>query len=421
MPSFEYAGLNAKGKNVKGVLTSESVNALKASLRKQGVFLTGVKEIAGGGGGGGGGGSAAAGAGGGREVDLGRFFDRVSAKMVTQMTQLLGTLLSSGVTLPESLRALTDQVESPRFKGMLSDIADKVNEGSALADAMSAYPKAFEPLYINMIRAGEASGALETVLFRLAEFMEKQQELRSKVSSAMLYPIILSFLAVVLIIVLMVGVVPKVTGMFESMNAQLPWNTRLLIWSSDMMSSYWYILLFGAAGSIFLFLQWRASAPGRKTLDTVTLKMPVVGDLARKIAITRFARTLQTLLSSGVQLLEALDIVRTLLGNVVLEKVVTEARNNIREGEGIAPALKRSGQFPSLVTHMIGVGERSGQLEQMLGDVAVAYDRETAVTITRLTALLEPLMIVFMGVGVGFVVFSIMRPIMMLTEMAGQS
>ena len=421
MPAFEYAGLNAKGKNVKGTVTAESVGALKAALRKQGIYLTGVKETSGGGGG-----STTASSArveeGGREIDLSFLVDRVKPKQVAQVTRLLGTLLNSGVTLPESLRALTDQVESQRFKGILSDVADKVNQGASLADSMAAYPKVFPDLYVNMVRAGEASGALETVLFRLAEFMEKQLEIRSKVSSAMVYPIVLTLLGAAIVAVLMVGIVPKITTMFESMSAQLPWYTELLIWMSDTLASWWsLVIIVGFVGSIWLFRRWRASPGGRLVTDSLLLKIPVVQELIRKIAIARFARTLQTLLASGVQLLQALDIVRTLLGNVVLEKVVSTARDNIREGEGIAGALKRSGQFPPLVTHMIGVGERSGQLEQMLGDVADTYDRETSTAITRFTALLEPLMIVLMGVAVGFVVFSIMRPIMMLTEMAGQT
>jgi general secretion pathway protein F len=416
MPAYSYTGLSAKGKNIKGVANADNVAALKASLRRDGIYLTGVNETTAA--------AAAQAAGGGegaggREIDIGKMFDRVTPKMVASMTQLLGTLLQAGVTLPESLAALKDQVESPRFKGILSDIAEKVNQGSSLADSMDAYPKAFPKLYVNMIRAGEASGALETVLFRLAEFLEKQLEIKSKVSSAMFYPIVLAALGGVIITVLMVGIVPKITGMFTDMNAELPWNTKLLIWMSDTISGYWWAILLAGWFAGWSFRRWRRTEAGRWSGDTMLLKVPVLGELVRKVAIARFARTLATLLSSGVQLLQALDIVRTLLGNVVLEKVITDARDSIREGENIAPALKRSGHFPPLVTHMIAVGERSGQLEQMLGDVATQYDRETNTSIQRLTGLLEPLMIVVMGVAVGFVVFSIMRPIMMLTEMAG--
>ncbi|MCA9656224.1 MAG: type II secretion system inner membrane protein GspF [Myxococcales bacterium] len=415
MPAYAYTGLSAKGKNIKGVATADNVAALKASLRREGVYLTGVNEtstVAS---------DAPKGAGGAsdREIDLAKIFDKVKPKDVANMTQLLGTLLQAGVTLPEALAALTDQVESQRFKGILSDISEKVNQGSSLADSMSPYPKVFPQLYINMIRAGEASGALETVLFRLAEFLEKQIEMKGKISGAMVYPIVLSILGAVIITILMVGMVPKITGMFESMNAELPWNTKFLIWMSDTITGYWWAIILLGWLAVWLFRRWRRSERGQLVGDAIVLRLPVVGELVRKVAISRFARTLSTLLSSGVQLLQALDIVRTLLGNVVLEKVITDARDSIREGANIAPALKRSGQFPPLVTHMIAVGERSGQLEQMLGDVATAYDRETNASIARLTSLLEPLMIVVMGVAVGFVVFSIMQPIMQLNEMAG--
>jgi len=414
MGAYAYTGLSAKGKNVKGVATADSVAALKATLRREGIYLTGVNEAT----------TPtekkrASGATGGREVDLSRIFDRVNQEMVAYTTRLLGTLLHAGVTLPEALKALTDQVESPRFKGILSDIAEKVNQGGSLAESMAGYPKVFPDLYVNMIRAGEASGALETVLFRLAEFLEKQIEIKGKVTSAMVYPAVLGVLGGIIIVVLMIGIVPKITAMFEGMNASLPWNTELLIWLSDAMSTYWYLMVLGTSGLVWLWRKWVSTESGRARTDDWVLRLPVAGDLVRKIAISRFARTLGTLLASGVQLLQALDIVRTLLGNVVLEEVITTARNNIREGQGIAPAIKQSGQFPPLVTHMIAVGERSGQLEQMLGDVADTYDRETDTQIQRFTALLEPLMIVVMGIAVGFVVYSIMTPIMMLTEMAG--
>jgi general secretion pathway protein F len=413
VPAYAYTGLTDKGKSIKGVTSAESVAALKALLKREGVYLTGVTETTKA--------AAAKAASGSREIDLGKLFDRVSPKMVAGMTRLLGTLLHAGVTLPEALQALTDQTESQRFKGILSDIAEKVNEGSSLADTMSKYPKVFPDLYINMIRAGEASGALETVLFRLAEFMEKQLEIQGKVSSAMFYPIILTVIGAGIVAMLMVAVVPKITSMFEDMNAELPWNTRLLMFMSDAIAGYWYLIILAGIGVVWSFRTWRATPSGQWLGDNIILRTPVLSDLVRKVAIARFARTLSTLLAAGVQLLQALDIVRTLLGNVVLEKVVTKARDNIREGQGIAPALKHSGQFPPLVTHMIAVGERSGQLEQMLGDLADAYDRETSTTIQRFTTLLEPLMIVVMGVAIGFVIFSIMQPIMQMTEMAGQT
>jgi len=411
MPAYAYTGLTTKGKTVKGIEAADNVNALRASLKRVGIYLTAVSETTV---------AATQATGASREVDLNRLFDRITPQMVAAVTRLLGTLLAAGVTLPESLRALTEQVESARFKGILSDIAERVNEGSSLADALAAHAKVFPPLYVNMVRAGEASGALETVLDRMADFMDKQIELRSKLGSAMIYPIVMTVLGAAVVTLLMVKVVPQITAMFEDMNAELPWNTKALILVSDAVTGYWYLVIAGLIGGVYLFRYWRRSEVGQLVGDRFLLTAPVLGDLMRKIAVTRMARTLSTMLASGVQLLEALDIVRTLVGNVVLEKVIRDARDNIREGEGIAPALKRSGEFPPLVTHMIAVGERSGQLEQMLNNVATTYERETSTAIARMTALLEPLMIVVMGVGVGFVVFSIMQPIMMLNQMAGK-
>jgi general secretion pathway protein F len=410
MPAFAYTGLSKNGKAVKGIETADNVAALKQNLKRAGVFLTGVSETT----------AQVAAASGGREVDLSAFFDRISQKTVARNTRLLATLLSAGVTLPEALQALTDQVESRRFKGILGDIANKVNEGSSLADSVARYPDLFLPLFINMVRAGEASGALETVLLRIADFMDQQEELKGKVSSAMIYPVIMTLLSGGIVMMLMINVVPQITQMFEGMNADLPWNTVFLIWLSNLLASWWFLFVAAGSGLVWLFRRWRKTELGRAAVDTLVLRTPIVGDLARKLAIARFARTLATMLASGVQLLQALDIVRALLGNYVLEKVVSQARDNIREGEGISPALKRSGEFPPLVTHMIAVGERSGQLEAMLNDVANAYDREVNLALTRMTAMLEPLMIIAMGGSVGFIVFSIMQPIMMLNEMAGQ-
>jgi len=421
MPAYAYTGLNASGKTIKGIETADNVPALKASLKRQNVYLTTVVETAGAAGAGrasgGGGGTTSVGS---REIDFGQFLDRVRPKDVAGVTRLMSTLLNAGVTLPESLVALTDQVESPRFKNILSDVGAKVNEGSSLADAMSAHPKVFSKLYINMIRAGEASGSLETVLIRIADFMDQQEEMRSKVTTAMFYPMAMALVGVGVVTLLMVKVVPGIAEMFEGQGAQLPFTTRSLILVSDVVAGYWWLLIIGAIGLVMGFKKWRATTIGRELSDRFILAMPVVGGLARKIAIARLARTLSTMLASGVQLLQALDIVRSLLGNVVLEKVLTQARDEIREGAGIALSLKRSGQFPPLVTHMIAVGERSGQLEAMLTDLADAYDRESSAAITRATAILEPVMIVAMGGSVGFIVFAIMTPILQMNQMGGQ-
>ncbi len=417
MPAYAYTGLDTLGKTIKGIETADSVPALKGALKRKGVYLTAVTEAAGGSAASsratGGGGTSV----GSREIDFSQYLDRIKPKDVSGMTRLLSTLLCAGVTLPEALLALTDQVESPRFRNILSDVGSRVNEGSSLADAMANHPKVFNNLYLNMIRAGEASGSLETVLIRIAEFMDQQEELRGKVTTAMFYPMAMGVVGVGVVTLLMVKVVPSIADIFSGQGAELPLSTRALIGLSDFVVGYWWLIIMASVGTVMGWRRWKATTAGRLILDRTILSLPVIGQLARKIAVARFSRTLATMLASGVQLLQALDIVRTLLGNVVLEKVLTQARDEIREGEGIAPALKRSGQFPPLVTHMIAVGERSGQLEQMLIDVADAYDREASAAITRATAVLEPIMIVVMGGTVGFIVFSIMTPIMKMNEM----
>jgi general secretion pathway protein F len=415
MPAYAYTGLNRTGKTIKGIETADNVATLKALLKRQGVYLTAVSETAGGSAS-----SSRATGGGGREIDFGQFFDRIRPKDVSGVTRLMSTLLCAGVTLPESLVALTDQVESPRFKNVLSDVGAKVNEGSSLADAMASHPKVFSKLYINMVRAGEASGSLETVLIRIADFMDQQEELRSKVTTAMFYPMAMALVGVGVVTLLMVKVVPGIAEMFAGQGAELPFTTSALIWVSSIIAGYWWLIIMASIGGVYGFKKWRATPAGRELTDRFLLGMPVVGELARKIAVARFARTLSTMLASGVQLLQALDIVRSLLGNMVLEKVLTTARDEIREGAGIAASLKRSGQFPPLVTHMIAVGERSGQLEQMLTDLADAYDREASAAITRATAVLEPIMIVLMGGSVGFIVFAIMTPILQMNQMGSQ-
>jgi general secretion pathway protein F len=418
MPAYAYTGLNPAGKTIKGIETADSVPALKSLLKRQGVYLTAVTEATRGAATAGGGGATGSSVGS-REIDLGQLFDRIRPKDVAGITRLMSTLLCAGVTLPESLVALTDQVESPRFKNVLSDVGSKVNEGSSLADALAGHPKVFSKLYINMVRAGEASGSLETVLIRIADFMDQQEELRGKVTTAMFYPVAMGLVGVGVVTLLMVKVVPGIAEMFAGQGAELPFTTRSLINISAVISGYWWLLITLFIGAVTGFRKWHATPVGRELTDRFILATPIVGGLARRIAIARFARTLATMLASGVQLLQALDIVRSLLGNVVLEKVLTRARDEIREGAGIAVALKRSGQFPPLVTHMIAVGERSGQLEQMLTDLANAYDRESSAAITRLTAVLEPIMIVAMGGSVGFIVFAIMTPILQMNQMGG--
>ncbi|MFP2927627.1 type II secretion system inner membrane protein GspF [Pyxidicoccus sp. 3LG] len=415
MPVFEYRGINSAGKSIKGLLEADSPKTLRSKLRGDGIFLTDVLAQAEG--------SRAAVSRGAnaslvaRDIDLRKLGrGRVNTDDVAIFTRQLSTLLHAGVTLVESLSALVDQVEKERFKRALSDIKQRVNEGSTLADALAQHPKIFPSIYVNMVRAGEASGALDAVLTRLADFTENQARLQQKILSTMLYPAIMMVVGGGILVALMVFVVPKVTKIFETMKATLPLSTRILIATSNFFQNWWFLVVPLMVLGGWLFMRWTKSPKGKPKWDRITLKMPVVGQLVRLLSISRFARTLSTLLKSGVPLLAAMDIVKAVMTNTVLAEVVEKARDSIREGESIANPLKRSGEFPPLVYHMVAIGERSGQLEDMLTNVADNYETQVNVRIGALTSLLEPLLIVVMGAVIAFVALSILMPILQVNS-----
>lgn len=418
MPVFSYKGFDTRGKEVRGVKDADNLKALRVALKRDGVLLTEAREAA----------LRARQAGEAASTGILALLNPAAALRMWQeretadkmqvaiITRQLGTLLKAGVPLAEGLAALVDQLDRPGLKRVLSDVKTQVNEGSSLADAMARHPKIFEDLYVNMIRAGEASGNLDAVLFRLAEFLDAQNRLRGKVWSAMFYPIAMTVIGSVILGILMTSVVPKVTAIFADTGKALPWNTQLLILIAAFFSGYWWTLPIIIPVGLTLFRRWKNTPKGRAKMDRFVLKVPIFGPLARQIAITRFAKTLSTMLGSGVPLLRALDIVKSILGNTVLTKVIEDAKESIKEGESIAAPLKRSGEFPPIVTHMIAIGERSGQLETMLENIAQAYDLEIDLKIGRMTTLLEPLMILIMGGSVAFVVFSILMPIMQMND-----
>jgi general secretion pathway protein F len=405
MPVYEYKGLNKAGKTVKGIEDAESRNALRQVLQGRGIFVTDVYE---------GSGSRMASKSG--DVDLAKMFERVSLSDIAVLTRQMATLTRAGIPLVEALNALTDQADKEELKRVLSDVRRKVNEGSSLANALKDHPKHFSNLYVNMVRAGESSGNLDTVLDRLTGFLDDQIELRGKIIGAMVYPLLMLVVGAVVLFLIFAFVIPKVTAIFQDQGEALPWITAVLIGISKILGTWWFLILPGIAVVVVGFFRWKKSPAGRPVWDVFVLKVPVVGSLLRMIAISRFAATLGTLLSSGVPLLTALDIVKNILGNTRLVEVIEDARVNIREGESIAQPLKRSGEFPPLVTHMIAVGERSGQLEEMLENVAYSYSRETDLRIQTMTKILEPVMIVILGVAVAVIVFAILLPILQLNQ-----
>jgi general secretion pathway protein F len=405
---FEYTGIAVgSGKQVKGVRDAENAKALRTALRKDGVLLTTATE------------EKAAKEKGRRSIKLFAFFDRPSTSDVAIMTRQLATLVGAGIPLFESLNALIEQLEKESLKRAVTAVREQVREGISFAKALEAHPTIVPPLYVNMVRAGEASGTLEAVLERLTTFMESQAKLKGKVVGALAYPALMLIIGTSLISVLMIAVIPNVKSIFESMNQALPWYTELLIFTSDIAASYWWlVLLLGVAGAA-LFRRWRKTPDGKLKWDTLLLNVPIFGKLIQMLSVARFSRTLATLLSAGVALLTAMDIVRSVLGNAALEKVVSDAIGSIREGQSISEPLKRSGRFPPMVTHMIAIGEKSGQLEQMLENVADAYDAAVETRVQMLTSLLEPMMIVVMGGAVGFIAMSILMPLMQMSSFAG--
>jgi len=344
------------------------------------------------------------------------FSSRVGVQDMSMMTRQLATLIKANIPLVEALQAVSEQVENETLKQVVSDLRNNVNEGAQLHKSLRKYPQIFNNIYVSMVEAGEASGTLDIILLRLAEFTEAQNELNTKVRSAMLYPVIMFFFTMGMLMMLFVFVIPKVTQVFETAGKQLPWYTELVINISGVMVNYWHIVIVGGIALFFMFRSWKNSPSGSDQWDAIVLKLPVAGKMSRMIAVSRFTRTLSTLLAGGVPMLQAMDIVKNVVSNAVLAKALSEARENISEGESIAGPLKKSGEFPPLVITMINIGEKTGELESMLTQVSDAYDFQTKTQIQGLASVLEPLMIILMGGIIGMIVFAIMMPIIEMSQ-----
>jgi len=406
MSVFEYIALDEKGRQLKGFIDASGISAARQKLREENIFPVEInqtetkKE------------SALAGA---LKINL---WERVSANQVAVFTRQLSTLLGAGMPLVPSLSILMQQEKNPLLKKSLAQIRGQVNEGKSLTEAMAEFPRIFPSFYLNMVRAGEASGTINLVLERLADFSENQQALMNKIRSALAYPIIMFIMGSAVIFLLMTFVVPKITGIFTDMNQTLPLVTIVLIKVSNFLKVFWWIiliLLFGGLAAIRYMTTGTDS--GRRAWDNIRLKIPVMGQINRKIAIARFCRTLATLLQSGVPLLTAMEIVRNIVNNVIIGDAIHQAARDLEEGKGLSGPLTKSGLFPPLVTEMIAVGEQSGTLETMLNRIAAAYENESQASITVMTSLLEPIMILFMGLVVGFIVVSILLPIFEMNQL----
>jgi general secretion pathway protein F len=404
VPVFEYRGVDGAGKNLKGFVDAESARAARIQLRSDGVFPTELREGAA---------AAAAAAQASRfEIRLPTFGVSLTDQAIA--TRQLATLVNAGVPLVSALGAVSEQSENARLKAEFGRVRDRLNEGASLADAMAS-GGVFSDLYTSMVRAGEAGGALEGILDRLAHYLESQVRLRNKVSAILVYPIFMLFFTAIVVAVLVTLVLPQITSLLESLDQELPFYTQAIITGSEWLRTWWWILALAAGAGFAGFRAFVRTERGRRAWDRTVLRLPVIGRVARVIAVSRFSRTLATLLAGGIPIVRAMDVGKDVAGNTVLGDAIDRARESITEGASIAAPLRQSGQFPPMVTQMIEVGEQSGQLEAMLDKVAETYDEEVETTVSRLTALLEPTLILVMVGIVLFIILSTLQPVMKLT------
>jgi general secretion pathway protein F len=402
MPVYDYTALDAKGKSISGIIDADGAVAARQKIRKAGHFPVSLREV--------------------KDSDAVKsekqtfsikdYFSRVRPSEVAIMTRQLATLIGAGFPLVSALEALMVQFPSPALKKMIARVKDAVTEGSSFADALSHYPAVFSGIYINMVRVGETSGTLEIVLNRLADITEKQEELKSKVVTAMIYPLIIMIFGVLMLFFLFIYVIPNITSIFKDMGQQLPLPTQILITTSDLFKTYWWLLFIFLIGFLLLFRKIRKSAKGRRWMDQKLLALPMIGPLAGKLATAQFTRTLGSLLDNGVSMLPAMGIVKNVVGNVIITEVVENAGVEVGKGQALSKTLNSGNVFPPMAIQMIQVGEQSGDLEEMLTKVAIVFEREVETSIMRLTAMLEPIMVLLMAGGVIFIILSIFLPIL---------
>lgn len=426
MANFQYSALDSKGEQTTGVVSAANEAEAIQKLRTQGLYPTQIVEE--------GKGKGAA------KIKVqskskskasagkGKTGGRIKPKNLMIFTRQLATLIDSGLPLLRSLTVLGKQEPNPVLRSTLSALADSVQSGATFSESLAQHPKIYNKLYVNMVKAGELGGVLEVVLNRLAEYQEKAQKLKNKIVSAMVYPVIVMFIAVAILVFLMIFIVPKFEAMFAEMgNAELPGISKLVFGISKFFiaspfgvpNAVFVLILFGIC--VFLFNLWGRTKGGRLAIDTIKLKLPVFGDIQRKSAVSRFSRTLGTLVTSGVPILQALNITRDTAGNVVISNAIEKVHEAVKEGESIVSPLQASGVFPNMVISMVDVGEETGQLPEMLLKVADVYDDEVDNAVTALTSILEPIMIVVLALVVGSVVFALFLPLIKVITTMGQA
>ena len=401
MPRFQYEGRDTKRVR-KGTIQADTKRDAVMKLRDQGIRVLKLNELPE---------TTLT-----KEITIGK---PVKRPQLIMFLQQFSTLLRAGVTIVDAIHILSQQVESKPFRKILSEIADDLRGGGALSDAMAKHPKAFEPLTLNMIAAGEASGNIDDSLDRLAMHYEKSYATRQKVVSAMVYPVVVLVLAFGVVIFLLVSIVPMFVDMFDSLGAELPGITLFVLGASEFMQRFWYLIVGFILLLVLAIYLMHRSKEGKYVLDTFLLRMPLIGDLMKKSALASMTRTLSSLFTSSVPILQAMAMVERVVDNEVIKRVVNESRNELQKGNSIAGPMTGHWAFPPLIPHMIAIGEQTGALDQMLGKVADFYEKEVDTATERLKSLIEPLMMIFLAVIVGTIVMAIMIPMFSMYEQVG--
>jgi type IV pilus assembly protein PilC len=400
MPNFVWKGRNRTGLIQEGVLAADSKDIALASLRRQNIVVTGIRER-------------------GKEISLTKVGRKVPPKTLAVFTRQFSVMIDAGLPLVQCLEILANQQEHKNFQKILLQVRQDVEAGSTLADAMRRHPKAFNSLFVNMVAAGEAGGILDTILQRLSVYIEKAVKLSSQVKSALIYPVAVIAIAAIVVAVILLKVIPTFAALFTSLGAELPFPTRMVILASNFLARYFIFIVIAIAALIFAFQRYYATYRGRRVVDGLVLKLPVLGMIMRKIAVARFCRTLATLTSSGVPILEALDITARTAGNAIIEDAIQDVRKSVEGGKTIVEPLRDSGIFPNMVVQMIGVGEQTGALDQMLNKIGDFYEDEVDAAVAGLVKLLEPVMIFILGTIIGGIVIAMYLPMFTLINKIG--
>jgi type IV pilus assembly protein PilC len=396
MPTFEYAARELSGKQVSGTLDAQNIDAVRRSLREKGLIVTNVNLSAR------------------KVVEKKKRGSKVKLDDLIIFSRQLATMQAAGLQLIEALDILGEQVENKTFAEVIKTVQKDVEGGASFTEALEKHPKAFSKLFCSMIRAGEASGMLDTILDQLAKYLEKAGSLQRKVKSAMIYPIAVTCVAIIVVLVLIIKVVPVLAEVFEDFDAELPKPTQFVVSLSHILGTYFPYITIGFVAVLFVVARYYKTNSGRYNIDKLMLNLPVFGPLLQKVAISKFARTFSTLSRSGVNIIPALEIVASTSGNKVIEDAISSVSKSIQEGKNIARPLKEANVFPPMVVRMVDVGERTGSLEEMLSKIADFYDDQVDAAVAGLTSLIEPMLIAFLGVVIGGIVIAMFLPIFKL-------